>query len=442
MTVIELGEVSSGPEPDVPVAPPPRSHIRRVAVLAVAVLCLLAVTGSERPDPRGLPTLWTIPFVNHQFTLTADTLYAFGSELEPVLTAYDSADGSVRWTRAGNQPESWVTTDVPGLVLLPVVKEETVVADGNTYSHVTTQYTVALDPLTGAERWRATGDANLWGDGLILMTEWSGDEANSVSRFRAVRTSDGATLWTLKPDRTVTSWTTTGPEPTRPDRFVTLTGDGRLEVRRLADGVPLSSALVPWADGTQLGAFTQLSSAGQALLVLHENAGRQSVSGYDPDTLKVRWTKRAGTFNSLFGCGALLCVSTAPGEVEAVEPMTGRNVWRGTGWESARPVPGSTDLVTDPFENYPGGLIDGATGRRLVEFEPGTTYIDRITGDVLMVGLITAPPLGASVTQVTGSREIIMRGRVGPTGDIGCQYAAGRLACPIRGGTLSVIDMR
>lgn len=442
MTLIELGEVSSGSEPDETAAPPRRSEIRRIALLLVAVLCVLTVTGSERPDPRGLPVLWTVPYIGAQFTMTGDTLYVLGPEVIPTLTAYDAANGSVRWSRRAFGSGSWVNTDVPGLLLMPITVEQTVAEDvGPDVVQQTVQATVALNAHTGAELWRIAGEANLASGDLVLLVERD-EEINQPVRFRAVRGPQGRTAWTFKPMPGVTSWTTTSADPLRPDRLITADDNGDIQVRRFSDGSIVTQGKLPWrtsANGN--GGYTQLFSSHDKLFVVTEDAGRQTVVGYDPDTLRSLWTLRTSTFNGFFDCGALLCVSNGPREVDALDPATGRSAWTSDGWDYAQPMADGR-LITDLHEGGGWhGVIDTRTGRKIVEFDRGNTYVDEITGTVLTVSAPWTTPGNATITQLTGTDEVVVRGSLGSITDNGCQLAADRLACAIGAGLISIRDV-
>jgi outer membrane protein assembly factor BamB len=440
MTLIELGEVSSGSQPDQPAAPPRRSDLRRIAVLLVAVLCVLTVTGSERPEPRGLPVLWTLPFDGAQFTLTGDTLYALGREAIPKLTAYDAADGSVRWARTSFGSDTWVNTRVPGLLLLPDTVEQNEDLGGE-FVPRTVRATVALNARTGAELWRLAGEANLFSGDLIMLAEQD-DDNDQATRFRTVRGADGRTVWTYEPGEGVMSWTTTGTDPLRPDRLITANDAGDVEVRRFADGSVVTAGKLPWQESVdRTGGFSQLFSSHDKLFVITEDAGRQTMIGYDPDTLRSLWTIRASSFYGFFDCGQLLCVSNGPRAVDALDPATGRVVWRSEGWDYALPMTGSR-VITDLREGGGWhGVLDTATGRKIAEFEPGYTYVDEITGTVLAVSTAEIMPADVTVSQLTGTDEVVLRGSLGPISDNGCQLAADRLACAVGPGELVIRDV-
>ena len=57
----------------------------------MAVLCVLTVTGSARPEPRGLRTLWSMPYAGDDFSIVGDmALVLLAVETAAMLTAYDA----------------------------------------------------------------------------------------------------------------------------------------------------------------------------------------------------------------------------------------------------------------------------------------------------------------------------------------------------------------
>ena len=441
MTLIELGEISSGSSGEPPAAPPRRSDIRRIALLLVAVLTVLTVTGSARPEPRGLPQLWSADSYGDQFILTGDTLYVLATADRPELIAYDAADGTVRWRRPQSQAGYWINSDLPGLVLVPEFTEQQVTDEnGNTYTQPVVTSTTALDPSTGRELWRSAGEASLWSGDLIQMSVWNNATAG-LSRFRMVNRSDGRLIWEFEPRLVVTTWTATGDEPGRTDRFITATKDGIVEVRRLDTGSVIIRKKLPWLLPDALpGAYAQLYSARSVLFVMREDRGVQVVDAYRTDTLNLLWSRKLSMFNNFFECGGMICINTGQGSVEAVDAETGKPVWTSQGWDYAREIsPGR--LLTEVYQGGFSGLIDAPDGHRIAEFATGTNLVDRTTGRIVTIGAnITAPP-GAPVSQPLDDNTVIMRGVVGPVADAGCQYSAGRLACAVQGGRLVVTDV-
>jgi hypothetical protein len=326
---------------------------------------------------------------------------------------------------------------------MPITVNGTVVDDlGNSFESQVVRATVAVDPRTGAELWRVAGEANLWNDDKIMVVEWNADNSGA-DRFRTIRGSDGGTVWTYRPSTEVTTWTATGADALRPDRLVTATDSGDIEVRRFSDGSVVTAATLPWRTPTGPNSgYTQIFSSHDKLIVTSENAGKQTVTGYEPDTLRALWTTETSSFNSFFDCGELLCVSNGPRQVDALDPATGRTVWTGKDWEYARQMPDGR-LITDLLGGVGWhGVVDSTTGGKIAELDPGTAYVDEITGTVLNVGTTPTTPGDATITQLTDRGEVVVRGSLGSITDNGCQLAADRLACSIGGGLLSVRDVR
>jgi outer membrane protein assembly factor BamB len=441
MTVIELGEVSSGSSPEEPSAPPRRSDVRRIAVLVVAVLTVLLVTGSERPEPRGLPLLWSVPLAGDQFVLTADSLYMQASAGRPELIAYDAADGTVRWRRPAGQPEYWINTDVPGVLLVPDFTDQQVTDEnGDTSTQPVVTETAALDPRTGRELWRSSGEASLRSGDLIQMSVWD-DRSAGATRFLVVNRADGRVVWQIEPRPAVTNWTATGADPQRPDRFITATKDGLVEVRRMDTGAVVIRKQLPWLlPDSPVGAFAQLFGARSVLFVIREDAGRQVIDAYRPETLDRLWSRAINMSHNFFECGGRICISTGQGTVEAVDAATGKPAWTSAGWDYAREITPDR-LLTEHHQGEFSGLIDATDGRKILQFPDGLNLVDQTTGTVISLGANLTEPPGSPVSQPAADGTVVLRGLVGPVGNAGCQYTAGRLACAVTGGTLQVRDV-
>jgi hypothetical protein len=437
MTVIELGERAAGSAPG-PGAPPIRRvDIRRFGLAVVAVLCVLTVTGSARPEPRSLTTLWSMPFRTDEFILTGDALYLLEPSVRSKITRYDPATGRLQWSTELSEFTGWMSTDAAGLLLLPtLVREDDFVDDdGSTSPQEVVQDTIALDAATGTERWRQRGEVALADDKTVLLTRWNQQPGN-LTELRLVRSVDGTVLWTLAPDPPVSSWTTAAA-----NRLVTVTADGGLQVRRFADGVLVATGRVPWpTDGGRNDDYASLMSAHGMLYVLRTGTGEQDVTAYDLDTLAKKWDLRFRAGAGLFECGRVVCLGADAGRVDGRDPRTGRLLWHGEGWDYARPL-GDGRLLTEAGESGRATLVDEATGRLIADLGAGTTVLDAERGQVVMVAPVTRAPWGYKVNQLDRTGELILRGALGPVFDYGCQLAAGRLACAAGGGELTVRDV-
>jgi outer membrane protein assembly factor BamB len=268
MTVIELGDLRA--------ARPghesgrgwfdPRA-VRRFTLAVVAVLCAATVTGSARPEPTLLRPVWSVPIGRDSFVnIVRSAVFVLSADAHPRVTAYELADGSVRWSKLLDASRTWLTAEEPGALMVPIE-----LPDGVTAA------TVALDVRTGAELWRLPGDVvHSSPDSALLVTPGT--------TVRQVRISDGAVLWS----RTVAgaqSWTVAGPEP-RSARIVALTADGRVEVIRLADGTRMSSGRVPVGGGNPADA--EIGADGGILYVNRTEQSTPTVTAYDLDTLRQR----------------------------------------------------------------------------------------------------------------------------------------------------------
>ena len=439
-TVIELGELAPGAAPEPETARPlirRRRDIRRYGLAAVAVLCVLTVTGSARPEPRSLATLWSMPYRTDQWTLTDDALYLLEPSARSRVTRYDAASGRLQWSTHLPDFAGWMSTDAAGLLLVPTVKRvENVVDDaGNAYQLEAVQDTVALDVATGTVRWRQRGEVALADDQTVLLTRWD-YQAARLTEMRLIRSSDGTVLWTLAPDPPISSWTTVAA-----DRLVTVTADGELQVRRFADGGLVTTGRVPWVpDPKRDDDLAYLMGAHATLYVLRAGSGQQEVTAYDPDTLAKLWNRRFRAGYGMFDCGRVICVGEEAGGVGGRDPRTGRLLWQGEGWDYARPL-GDGRLLTEGREGGRAALVDEATGRLITDLGAGAIVLDAERGQILMIGPVREPPWGLKVSQLDRTGELILRGSIGPVVNHGCQLSGGRLACGPADGRLTVRDV-
>jgi outer membrane protein assembly factor BamB len=443
MTMIELGVIASGSEPEPePAAGRMRRHdIRRIGVVAVTLLCVLAVTGSTRPEPRSMPVLWSTADGTEQFALTEDALYTLEPGRTSLLTKHSAATGEIHWSKRLPEFIGWLTTEADGLVLLPAgQRDETFVNDdGTTYQQPVVQNTIAVDAATGVERWRQPGEVALVSDETVVLSTWD-PQGGEVMTQRLVRSADGALIWDHLSDHPSSGWATVGATFSRPERVISVTKDGRMEVFRYSDGKPITSRQVPWRVQAQSDEYAYLFGMGDTVYSVVTDNGQQDVTAYHVDTLAERWRLRVGTGPGMFDCGPVLCVGTEFAGVDGRDPRTGRLLWHSDGWDWARPV-GDGMLLAESRIGDRTGLIDAATGLMKVELGRGMTVVDAENVQVLTLAPAKSPPYGYTVSELDSTGEIILRGRIGPISDHGCQLVAGRLACAAADGELSVRDV-
>ena len=425
MTVIELGEISSGsPGP----APWHRSFqvrdIRWPALAAALALCLLGVTGSVVPEPRGLRTLWQMPASSVPFTLTGDVLYLHTPA--PALEAYDAATGRLLWRRPLDRPTDWVHTMSPGIVMLPVQLTQ---PDGDSV----VSEVIALDSRTGRELWRRPGEP-VYGDGTRLLMATAHPSTHSLTGLQMIRAADGAPLWSYAPGKRIAGWALVGRDPTRPESFAVVDDAGHVELHGTADGRPTRTGSIAWQSPVDErgGDFTYLHSTGGVLFVTRQQDGKQTVTAYDPPAMRQAWTWAADGRGGVFECGRLLCLGNVNG-VRAVDPATGRAVWTSEGWEYARPLHDRRMVYETQRGIHRQGLLDPATGAIITTFPLGVVVTDGTDGDLVLLKFLPGRPADTAVYRLLGDR-LELRGRMGTVTDQGCQLARGLLACMTRPG--------
>ena len=432
--VIELGELPPGsaPEPEPRRRPLRRADIRRYGLAAAAVLCLLTLAGSIRPGPSGPPELWRMTAPDGQFVLAGDALYVMEPSGGTTITRYDAGSGRQRWTRTMPRITAWLSTDVPGVQMLPEVGQS------NLFQTVTE--TLALDAADGTDLWRQTGEVSATGDGTLLTTEWD-PRSERIARLRLIRTRDGTTVWEFRPETPAPGWTTLGPDPRRPDRIVTVTEQGHLEVRRFADGSLVVAGTVPWQvrTGNDDVDFAYVSGTDDLLFVARTANGAQEILAYRADTLERLWQVRSPTGYGMFDCGPVICVGSESG-VAAHDPATGRLIWRADGIDWARPLTGGR-LLGQSREYGRSVLIDDRTGRVLQDLGPAQNVLEPEPGRLLIIGHTRTAPYGTKLSELDDRGRLVPRAFIGLISDQGCQAAGRYLACVAPGGELAVLDL-
>jgi PQQ-like domain len=425
MALIELGD----PRLDGPPVPPRRRAARHLGVAAAVVLCVLTLAAGAPPGPsRLVRQLWTVPFApGDMFAMTAgtvDTVSARGA-----LRAYDARSGALRWSRElPDPPQALIPAPAADVVLLPSGS----LSPGEGAPAPDYRATAAVDAGTGADLWRQAGQVGAaTARGVVLTTK---DAAGEVRGLRLVAVRTGATVW-ARPAPGVLDWTTTGTEQDTPDRVVVLTGDGWVQVLRLADGAGVAAGRVTAAspgDGT-----TTLLADHDRIYLRRLAAG--TVTAYAVDTLDPLWQAPLAADGWLYPCGPVLCAFEDDG-VTGIDAATGAARWHRAGELRARPfVPGRLITTGGPGPAAQR-LLDAATGRVVAELGDGLLVPDEAGGAAYRLRATLAPTDRIAVTRVdlaTGRQTLL--GTVPPiTGDYGCQAYGHRLACTTTGGRLTV----
>jgi len=447
MAVIELGLVPShGDEPAVEPTRRPRhrAELRRVLVALVAVCCVLTVTGSTRPEPHGLTQLWSVPYSPDAdaYRLVGDALYVLSQNGDRQLTARDIRTGAVRWSTTAVDDASWMMTTVEAGVLLMPTSVSMISRrdpDGTTYSREVSRDTVAIDTATGRRLWQRPGEFTTALGDRVLLAEWN-ETGERARRLRMVRLRDGGTIWSR--DRgDLASWTTDTTPGTRPDRLVTVTAQGRVEVLALADGAVVTTGTLPWPTALGNNDYSAVTVQGRRLFLDQTVRDRSTVTAYDTETMRRLWAIDQTTSGGSFGCGPVLCILDGE-STSGHDRGTGARLWRLSGTTSAYPLTNG-QLLLDEDNGTRRALMDAATGRRLADLGTGMPVWDS-TGRATpyLVARTVQPPGRTSVSSFDpATGEVTLRGAIPPTLDFGCQYEADLLVCPTQDNRLLVTDV-
>ena len=445
MAVIELGLVH--PDDDDPYPGPSRRPLpprerRRLLVAVVAVCCVLTVTGSARPEPHGLPRLWSIPFApeGSDFQLVGDGIYVL-SRPSDRLTAYDARSGVVRWSIADLDGPIWMTAVQEGVLLLPtgITTVTHAEPDGTQSSREFSRDTVAIDAATGRQLWRARGEvAAALGD-RVLLAEWNAT-GERARRLRMVRLRDGAAVWSR--DRgELAYWTTDTTAGAQAERVVTVDPRGGAEVLAIADGSVVTTGRLPWTEPTRGGDNSMITVTGRRLHLDQTVHGESSVTAYDTDTLRRLWRSEQPWSGGSYECGPLLCISDGFG-ISGQDWETGALRWRLPGALGAYPLPDGR-MIVDEAGGARRTLLDGATGRRLADLGQATPVWDALGRAGAYLVADTRQPAGlASVSRLDpASGEVVLRGAIMPVLGFTCKNQRDLLVCVTQDSRLVVTDV-
>jgi hypothetical protein len=376
MSVIDLGDVSYPPdEPEgYPDGRPEFGRFRsgRPVKAAIAVLAALALGGSALPTPPILRQVWSAPYAQvESMTVEGDAVYVrrtSGTRTE--VTAYDLGTGTSRWTRDAGVGPAWLGVNPQQGVLLIPGDEQTVTVesvDGTTIGYSYAGSLTALDPATGERLWQRAGSpyGEAAGDRL-LMYERSPD--GTITWLRLVRARDGSTVWERRAPATA-DVVVVQLDGDVPARIITAGPRGELTVLHYADGTPVASGPVPWRPmAYDTGAGSHLSAVTGRLVVVDTgtdaNSERSRVTVYRTDDLTLLWSRDTSGWPNVQECGPLLCVGTAEGVFEAVDPDTGTKRWGMTGGPFIGSLRGGERLLIAGTDDQPKQtLVEAATGR-------------------------------------------------------------------------------
>ncbi|GAA4561971.1 hypothetical protein GCM10023176_01760 [Micromonospora coerulea] len=323
--VIELGQLRHGDETEPPAPGPGRPPSRSLRVTTVLCAALLALTGSAVNPGRGRSV--TVPAPQGAgFLVLGDRLVVADGpgtvgRAGRVVTGHRLPDGAPLWRFVlPTGDHALGLTTVAGMPL--VISSPAGAGD---------PASTALDPDTGAVRWRQPGYPVRTDFGGVLFETPRADGTGTV---RAVDPGSGRPRWSLPlpgnglayqvGDRGVT-------------RVVLVTAAGRVEVHDAGSGVLLRSGRVPPATDGVSYRFTQV--VGDLLLV---DGAPGTVTAYGLDRLDRRWSTPVGpsAVAGFTDCASAICLRDRSAGVRAVDPATGGLLWTDDHWLGISPVGG------------------------------------------------------------------------------------------------------
>ncbi|GAB2573798.1 hypothetical protein Aab01nite_20460 [Paractinoplanes abujensis] len=445
MSTIELGEISSasdGPEP-AGSSRLDRRLVRQVSVGLVGVLCLAGLAGSQVPEPLGVRPVWSVSVAQAQSTtLTDDGVFVHRSaDGRAAVTAYELATGAVRWQRPFDTTIGYLqAAESAGMLLVPTeghVVNLPSTNDGSVFHAEFHRQTIAISTATGAELWRTAGEPYTVSDRTALLTEYT-DRAD-LARMRLIRLSDHGTIWS-RDTPGVDNYTVIPND--HPDKIITATGTGVINIYSYASGALLSTAKVPWVKGNpDEGYFNDLSGTRDVLVVNRSRRELFDMSIYRADTMTELW-RAPDTNGYAFPCGSALCLNDGGGLV-AYDPLTGARRWRLDGVVNAFQVTPDRLVLGEGLDDGRNLLVDAETGAAVGEPAYGTlAWSAPEEGSMLVLRSTVSPPDRTAVVRwdlTTGRQRML--GTVGAMVSRPCSTVPGYLVCTV-GDDYQVVAVR
>jgi outer membrane protein assembly factor BamB len=446
MSVIELGLVRQ--DGDEPAAGPGRSPMRlrdrrRMLAALVTVGCLSTLAGSAQPGPGALPTLWSASFSQDvdSFRLVDGSLYVLTQQGGRRLTAHDARTGAVRWSTTDIGDTTWMTTVTGGVLLMPagvttITQQE---ADGSSYVREYSRDTVAIDTATGRRMWREPGEFHALAGDKVLLSEWN-ETGEQARRLRAVRLSDGGTVWT-RDRHDLAFWTTDMTPGAVADRLVTVTPQGRVEVITPADGKVLTTGQLPWTAPARNNDSSTITVQGRRIYLDQNIRNEASVSSYDIDTLRRLWRVEQSSPGGSYACGPVVCVSDGV-SMAAYDRESGALRWQLAGASGGYPLLGDR-LMVDEEGGSRRALVDAATGHRIADLGAAMPVWDSLARGTPFLLTRTREPAGLTAVSNfdPGYAQVTLRGAIVPVLDYSCQNEGALLACVTQDNHLIVTDV-
>ncbi|WP_420118729.1 PQQ-binding-like beta-propeller repeat protein [Micromonospora sp.] len=355
MTVIDLGELRDDPLPT-PSGPAPRAVGRPLRLAVVLAFTLLASTAAA-PVAQRVAAVVPAPLGTVALLYDGEVFL-----LEPSGTA--AAPGWLSaWTvptSAGARPVRRWRMPVPVVSGSAQLRRhaDLLLLTGSSGRLDGEYRTFAHDRDTGRVRWQRTGSGRSAGPDLLFE-----DGADGRMTINSVDPSTGRDRWSIPVPSGMVLFS---PAADGVDRIVTVRPDGPAEVWDARRGVRLHTAPLDH-EGTPSN--TGFDVVGDLLLAFAGNSGR--LTGFGLDGLDRRWEVPLTTPVFFVACGPLLCAQGEAGGVRALDPATGRTVWRDNRWRLSGTERGGRMLASALGRGiwHPMVVLDVASGRVAAELD-------------------------------------------------------------------------
>ncbi|MEV6298447.1 PQQ-binding-like beta-propeller repeat protein [Actinoplanes sp. NPDC051861] len=416
MATIELGDLTDAPPAPITGRPLPRLHLRQLAVAAVTLALLVCGASAPAGEP-GVRRLWSGAYQPENIlAVTGDALYV---QNDSQLVAYDLDDGDVRWAWRMDLDMLGIRPVLAGGLVLVQADNDT--DDATEVSHTT----IALDAATGAEIWRRSGGLryDMIKEDSALLVEYQAEDRMVMSR---IGLADGKPYWTLL----VPGMREIVTDPA--GRLLVRTSTGDVSVLRYSDGKrEFSRRIMDGVEDPALGRYISMSVDGGRLLVYHSRADDTYTTVHDLTTLDEVMRGEPGN-GPLSGCGAVLC-RFEDGRFVAVDPMTGKELWREPSSVVGLSMVADDKLMLDLSDGRMHVLVESRTGRQLKAGLGGTALLDQVTEDSLLLLRPSQLPAGlTAITRIdmaTGAGDLLGAIPLVPDPQT-CQTVPGYLVCP------------
>jgi hypothetical protein len=408
--IIDLDEAAAAPgAPSILPRGGPRGA--RPAWIAIVLLAtMLVLAGAAPPAPRitlrvsvaGQPGVVSLLGPGALFTASFDST--------SVIRRWDLDDGRLSWSATVSLNAQILQYDSTAHILL---------ADP-----ISAPRKLFLDADTGALlREDTSGGGVMWMSGGRLMME---DDVAAREQVRLLDDRTGQELWHRTVDATAYLGLDVRSAGDTPRVVTAVAASGHAVAYRYADGAVLAQADLRLDPVDPPG----ISATADLLFV---SRGR-TLTAFSTGSFTRRWQSTGLPAGNVSDCGPVLCLNTG-GAIVALDPVTGRVLWRRAGLVFAYSYDGRTLFAPELPDAGQSVELDPVTGRVLRRLGP----TDRIKQVLLRTDAKRDGRTWVELVGPDGTPRVV--GRVDDIATVGCTVLGRYLACPNSRGTVEVWEL-